>query len=399
MAGILLAASMDMASFKTVARRFSPEITIRIRGRHGIGKSQCVYQLASDYRSDFYKDQTNSKATSWSFEQGLPVVEVRLSQCTEGDVQGLPVLDGVKTSFKAVDWLVKCCKQPCVLFLDELNRAIPQVEQAVFQLLDSHRFGEYPLHPDTRIFVAENIGEIYQVGQVDPAELSRCAVIDLDPTVDDWLTWAKEHCNQLLVDFIRANKNALEVDGKAMSEPQKKTPDRRAWARLDTELTRSGLYSEITSQVFYHMSASMIGLDFAQAWWDYCKNHDKMISAEDILKSWAKCKAKLGDDVAAEKFIELVNKLGDHLKKVGGNLTNQQTQQVVAFLKDCPAEPRVTMWAALYANTDLLRTVTSMAGDLMVRTVTGGPVTTGTTANTATPAAPVAAPKTRKLSK
>ena len=49
-----------------------------LRGRHGIGKSEVVYQIAA--------------------ELGLPVVERRASQMTEGDLLGLPSLkSGVTT--------------------------------------------------------------------------------------------------------------------------------------------------------------------------------------------------------------------------------------------------------------------------------------------------------------
>ena len=49
-----------------VAARFP----ILLRGRHGIGKSTVVYQLADKYE--------------------LPVIERRASQMTEGDLLGLP---------------------------------------------------------------------------------------------------------------------------------------------------------------------------------------------------------------------------------------------------------------------------------------------------------------------
>ena len=53
---------------------------IMIRGRHGIGKSTIVYQLAS--------------------KLGLPVVERRASQITEGDLLGLP-----KVECNVTQWL------------------------------------------------------------------------------------------------------------------------------------------------------------------------------------------------------------------------------------------------------------------------------------------------------
>ena len=57
---------------------------ILLRGRHGVGKSCVVYQTAS--------------------AMGLPVVERRASQMTEGDLVGLPVIDGECTRFNPPDW-------------------------------------------------------------------------------------------------------------------------------------------------------------------------------------------------------------------------------------------------------------------------------------------------------
>jgi MoxR-like ATPase len=46
------------------------KLPILVRGRHGIGKSQIVFQLGE--------------------ELGLPVIDRRASQMTEGDLLGLP---------------------------------------------------------------------------------------------------------------------------------------------------------------------------------------------------------------------------------------------------------------------------------------------------------------------
>ena len=63
--------------FKTFNNIINPIVNARfpilIRGRHGIGKSELVYQKAK--------------------ELGLPVVERRASQMTEGDLLGLPKVE------------------------------------------------------------------------------------------------------------------------------------------------------------------------------------------------------------------------------------------------------------------------------------------------------------------
>ena len=58
---------------------------VLLRGRHGIGKSSVVYQYAEA-------------------SLGMPIVERRASQMTEGDLLGLPTVDEGVTSFCPPDW-------------------------------------------------------------------------------------------------------------------------------------------------------------------------------------------------------------------------------------------------------------------------------------------------------
>ena len=63
--------AIDFKTFNTVVDFvLADKKPVLIRGRHGIGKSQVVYQTAK--------------------RMGLPVVERRASQMTEGDLMGLP---------------------------------------------------------------------------------------------------------------------------------------------------------------------------------------------------------------------------------------------------------------------------------------------------------------------
>ena len=125
--------SIDFKTMLTVL----PHVTdarfpVLIRGRHGIGKSQVVYQLAAN--------------------AGLPVVERRASQMTEGDLVGLPSIDGNRTSFNPPDWFKEACEEPSVLFLDEVDRATLEVRQGIFELTDSRKLNGHHLHPDTIVF-------------------------------------------------------------------------------------------------------------------------------------------------------------------------------------------------------------------------------------------------------
>ena len=45
---------------------------------------------------------------------------------------------------------------------------------------------------------------------MDPAEIDRWTVYDVEPTVEDWLDWAKDRVAVTVWDFINNNRNHLE---------------------------------------------------------------------------------------------------------------------------------------------------------------------------------------------
>lgn len=338
-----LAIQMDMASFQELCVKFTPDITVVVRGNHGIGKSQSVYQIAKKIKSRFYENPENAARYNWSAEKGLPVIERRLSQMTEGDIIGLPVTDGKSTSFKACNWLVEACERPVLLFLDERNRALEGVKQAVFQLMDSKAFYGYELHPETRIFVAENIGDQYSVNQIDPAELSRSAVIDLRPTVKDFLIYAESKCDRALVEYIRSNEKDLEYTGAFQGN--KKYQDRRAWVRLDEQLTASGLYETPEHVMFYNMACSMIGTEIGTKFWKFCKERERDVKAIDMLTDAKAAFRRLGADTEHSKYVEIAHKIVDWLKE--NTLVDKQAAQLNVFLQTVQPEVGMLVWTVL----------------------------------------------------
>lgn len=387
-----LAQIVSMGSFKELGKTISPDVTLCVRGRHAVGKSEGVYQIASEVRSDFYKDSENcrrmleafgevaymdpsghfrlvTKDEGWSYEMGIPVVERRLSQMTEGDVIGLPhsTKDGRATQFQACEWLIQASDFPVVLFLDERNRAIPQVKQAVFQLADSKVFYGNRLHADTRVYIAENTGENYQVEQNDPAEVSRAVTVELDPPEEEFFEFAKQHMHKATVEYLRQNPNNLEQ--KSHFAPNQKYPDRRAWMNLDKELQKSGMFKNPESHTFYVMAGAFVGTQVGGHFHEFVKQQYKQISAEEILSDWNKAKKKLGKKASNEDYVELVEKLGDYLGN--NNVGQSEAEQVEAFMKDCPPEPRMSLFSRITENQDNLIMIHPYIGKLMVNTTTG----------------------------
>tara|TARA_R110002012_G_scaffold14835_2_gene60453 strand:- start:1253 stop:2314 length:1062 start_codon:yes stop_codon:yes gene_type:complete len=318
---------MATIDYKTFLNVITPIVNARfpvlVRGRHGIGKSTIVYQLAD--------------------KMGLPVIERRASQMTEGDLLGLPKLTKNVTSWCPPEWLATACNEPVVLFLDEVDRATLEVRQGIFELCDSRKIAGNALHPDTLIFACVNGGEHgsqYQVGEMDPAELDRYTVFDVEPTVEDWLDWASSNVTQEIWDFINHNHGHLEHKGDY--EPNKVYPSRRSWERLSKTL--AGMGDEVeSSSTTYQISQAFIGFEGAVAFNNFLKDYDRQVSIEDLLddgkheltKNW-----KINDHNA------MVEKMKS--KEIfSERLSDTRLENLAKYFVSLPSEIVMVLWQSL----------------------------------------------------
>ena len=257
--------AVDFATFSQIVDHVTAvRKPVLLRGRHGIGKSTVVYQYAE--------------------QQKMEVVERRASQMTEGDLVGLPSIEADSTRFNPPDWFKAACDRPVVLFLDEVDRATLEVRQGIFELTDSRKLNGHKLHDDTLIFAAVNGGEHgaqYQVGEMDPAELDRWTVFDIEPSVEDWLAWANDSgISQEIFNFINQNRAHLEHTDDF--EPNKVYPSRRSWERLDQCLSQAGLLED-ASPALFNLTSAFVGFEAAVAFNDFIQNYDRQVSTSDIL--------------------------------------------------------------------------------------------------------------------
>jgi len=328
--------SVDFATFTKVA----PHVTavkkpVLLRGRHGIGKSCVVYQTAAGLN--------------------LPVVERRASQMTEGDLVGLPIIDGECTRFNPPDWFHQACNEAVVLFLDEVDRATIEVRQGIFELTDSRKLNGHVLHADTLIFAAVNggeHGEQYQVGEMDPAELDRWTVFDVEPTIEDWLTWAKENVTDVVWNFINQNRKHLEHTTEF--EPNKVYPSRRSWDRLNECLETAGFLTEENRleslPLIYELTTAFVGSEAASMFRDFCEKYENQVLVEDILDNGDLDKVK---DFGINDHSAFVDKM-ESAGVFDERLSDNQVQNLTDYFVILPSEVAVVLFALLgnFSGTD-----------------------------------------------
>ncbi len=247
---------------------------IMLVGRHGIGKSEIM--------KEFYSSK------------GMTVVPLFLGQMSDpGDLLGLPTKNEStgKTDFMPPYWF-PLDGNPIVLFLDELNRARPEILQTIMDLALNRTLAGRRLPEGSRIIAAVNEGDQYQLTDLDPALVSRFDILSFNPTSQEWLLWAEKAGVDIRVrDFIEDNPIWLDRDPDREEDEDTgldKTPDRRGWKRVSDIITG---VSTLTA-IYQKAIAAVVGIKASVA---FCGSvaQRKTFSGKDILYSFGSLKERL----------------------------------------------------------------------------------------------------------
>ena len=351
---------MDIKTFQLVASKLPPEIAILMRGPTGVGKSFLGKAIAD--------------------EEGKPFIDVRLSVMSEGDVGGYPDIEGMKETgvmtFCMPSWFMRACSEPVVLMLDEMNRALPGVQQSAFQLVLDRELGNdkngvpYRLHPETRIVAAVNAGAEYDVNEMDPALLRRFWVCDIIPTSEDWIIWANnEGIDEILVDFIRQNPAHLRVDPTQV-EPGTVAPNPASWHRLDTTYKHAGMAPVTVAgsrpDGFYALATGFVGTEAAIALTEFVEKYELVISAEDILDRYEEIEDRIGE-LNASGHSALIEKIADNCKDTKWKA--RQAKNVARYAEALSGELMVSLWNSC-SKTQNLPNIKQLHGILGTKIVT-----------------------------
>ncbi len=253
---------------------------VMLVGRHGIGKSQIV--------------------TSHFAARDMTVVPFFLGQMSDpGDLIGLFHKDeetGRSVFLPPFWWPTD--ETPIVLFLDELNRARPEILQTVMDLVLNKTLAGKKLPEGSIVVSAVNEGDEYQLTELDPALVSRFNIYEFTPTVEDWLVWAaRVELDSRVIQFIQENPLLLDSDPKTESQRSStvpfggdltKTPDRRAWEKVAHLLSNVESIGDIHTKLI----AGIIGVPAALMFTKTLRAAPSL-TADDVLFRFAGSKDKL----------------------------------------------------------------------------------------------------------
>ena len=267
-----MAVTINISELKETLELTPSTQNIMLVGKHGIGKSEIL--------------------TSYFSSKGLKVVTLFLGQMADpGDIIGIPSKvekqdakgkTTSRTDFTPPYWFPQD-GQPIVLFLDELNRARPEILQTVMDLTLNRKLAGKALPEGSHVISAVNDGEEYQLTDLDPALVSRFNIYEFRPTVEEWLNWAAgQNLDERVINFIQDNPTWLDGDSSEYKGLDK-SADRRAWKHVSDIMLKVDAIKDIHKRII----AGIVGVGAAAAFIQSVQQH-KVITGKDLLMKYDK---------------------------------------------------------------------------------------------------------------
>ncbi|MGN0649064.1 MAG: AAA family ATPase [Oscillospiraceae bacterium] len=204
---------------------------IALIGPAGVGKTEIVEQAAREAGVNFVSYSITHHTRQSAI--GLPAIkdsvfggkEMKCTEYTMSEIVGRVYSEVERTGIKEG-----------ILFLDEFNCASDTLAPAVLQLLQYKSFGPHRL-PDGWVIVLAGNDRKYNksVRPMDAVTRDRLRVINVVPSVSEWLEYAAKQCvHPIVISYIKQNPNFLYSFNTESEELCIVTP--RAWEDLSMML-------------------------------------------------------------------------------------------------------------------------------------------------------------------
>lgn len=311
---------MKLNTFKsTLPILLKHDIVPFVWGMQGIGKTESVKQVAESLDIGF--------------------VHLHLATQEVGDVVGLlkENFDG-KVEHMKPTWFPESGEG--IVFLDELNRAHPDVLQAMFSFITSKTIHTHKLPNGWKIVAAGNYqSDDFQVTDTsDSAWMSRFCHIELKPTPEEFVVYAESKGALTVAEFIQNHPEMLEVSKRAKIDINI-TPDRRSWLNMLAKLEDETIDTETRVELY----SGIVGTTAAASFMNAKKEYEKKISIKQIVADYSKVrprimKAQEGTETRFDLLNAPINELEAILETNASYLDQSKYDNLVCFLEEIPLE-------------------------------------------------------------
>lgn len=314
---------MNISEFKKVYPALRKTNTVPfLMGAQGVGKTQTIKAIAQDL--------------------GIKCVLLNLAAQEVGDLIGIgkDMPDG-KVHYNKPFWFPEEGTEG-IVFLDEINRAHPDVLQAMFPFVRDGQLHEHVLPKGWTVVAAGNYNNdnFNVTDMADAAWHSRFCYIDFKPSTEEFILHCENNEEYQIASFIRENPSMLQKKQKEMDFSFLE-PNPRGYLDMIAKLEK---FKEIEDQRF-ELYSGIIGTAAASAFMVHKQKKESVVSANDIVKNYNRVRSKILNisnpgssridmlNVTTEELIALIQTKPD--------LITKSKENIVSFLMDIPKEMMV----------------------------------------------------------
>ena len=256
---------------KALRKAFNKKRPVFLWGPPGIGKSEIVVEIANEWGNTL-------------------VIDLRMAQMEPTDIRGIPFFN---KDLGVMDWAppielpseeLAAQYDHIILFLDEMNSAMPAVQAAGYQLILNGRVGKYVLPSNVVIVAAGNRDSDKGVTYRMPMPLAnRFLHLEMRSDFASWQEWAIINgIHEDVIGYLSfAKQDLYDFDAKSSS---------RAFATPRTWTFVSELLEEDDCDVdtLYNLVAGTVGEGLATKFMAHRKIASRMPNPSDILSGKVK---------------------------------------------------------------------------------------------------------------
>ena len=271
--------SQTQKSLNTIIRN-NIRHSVFLWGAPGIGKSSIVHKVAKD--------------------NGLDLIDLRISQLAPTDIRGLPHVEDGMAKFAPPSYLPHTGKG--ILFVDEFNMASPSMMGIAQQLILDRQVGDYKVPDGWYIVAAGNrVEDRAAVSQMPAPVANRFIHFYVDPDLGSWKEYAiATDIDEQVISFLNFRPQLLFNFNKSAQA----WPSPRSW-QFASDLLKIGenidaAVGEGTSAEFYSYQAIYSKLPNV----DLILNGDKEVAVpKEPSLMYAICGALVARSKTAENFL------------------------------------------------------------------------------------------------
>lgn len=339
---------MHFSKIKNRIKRMWYKTPILIKGPAGIGKTKFCESLAN--------------------ELGLELVKLDCAQSGDaGDMIGLLEIENHVHKHTRPSWMDPDKK--VLVFIDELNRAKPEVIAALMQLCSPEQgFNGYYLAPGSRVIVAINPSDI-AANDCPPLPrplYTRFWRFDAEVDVELWCDWAEsENLNKLIINFIKSNEGYLHREDENVENESEDTVNPRSWENFARMFDNSYNSGDYTNQFGYLTEEGIdlirsdatgcLGSDMAITFSEWIEKNGDILDDDKIANAtehdWHKIE-KIIEHMGPSEFVRLNDNLNLKYKSLveKKKLTKEQSLNFNRYFFTIKREIRAQIWSSYFKS-------------------------------------------------